>query len=153
MRIRDGSADDDAILARHYRALWESYGTPPDHIRADAEARALAYIAEARAERRLGVFIAEEGSEAIGSAAGQLFPSPYPDIVAPEHRLFGYIWSVYVDPRFRRRGIARALCERAIAYLGTLGCTTVALHASEAGEPLYEQLGFEIGREMRLKLR
>jgi len=152
MRIRDGSADDDAILTRHYLALWEN-GTPPDHFRADAETRTLAYIAEARAEWRLGAFIAEEGSEAAGSAACQLFPSPYPDIVAPEHRLFGYIWSVYVDPRFRRRGIARALCERAIAYLDTLGCTTVVLHASEAGEPLYEQLGFELGREMRLKLR
>jgi len=60
--------------------------------------------------------------------------------------------SVYVEPGFRRKGIARYLMEAALGHLKDLGCTMAVLHSSDAGERLYEELGFERAKEMRLKL-
>jgi len=41
----------------------------------------------------------------------------------------------------------------AIDRLRAIGCSDVVLHASEAGAPLYERLGFSYAKEMRLGLR
>jgi ribosomal protein S18 acetylase RimI-like enzyme len=51
-----------------------------------------------------------------------------------------------VAPRFRRRGIARALTEACIARAQADGKRRVSLHADEAMQParrLYQQLGFQ----------
>jgi GNAT superfamily N-acetyltransferase len=46
-------------------------------------------------------------------------------------------------------GIARALMHSVLAWANRTGCDRVVLHASEAGQPLYRQLGFTPGNEMR----
>ena len=88
----------------------------------------------------------------VGSVACQLQQLPYPDVVVPEFRKHGYIWSVFVEPAARRRGVARALVIRAVEYLRSIGCTKAVLHSSDAGQALYRQLGFETATEMRLDL-
>jgi GNAT superfamily N-acetyltransferase len=69
------------------------------------------------------------------------------------HRLYGYVWSLFVEPSHRNRGVAKTLMERAIDHLHAVGCTHFALHSSQAGRPLYERLGFGTAVEMRLQLR
>jgi GNAT superfamily N-acetyltransferase len=54
----------------------------------------------------------------------------------------GYIGLVGVDPAYQRRGIAMALMRSLIAWLQERGCSTILLDASDAGKPLYLQLGF-----------
>jgi GNAT superfamily N-acetyltransferase len=54
-----------------------------------------------------------------------------------------WIGMVLVDPDYRRRGIATALTERALAYLRSRGVRTIKLDATPAGRPVYERLGFE----------
>lgn len=152
MEIGEASALDDETVVRHYLALWDSYGTPKEHLEPDAATRILAFISEARQHRGLGIFLAHVDGKVAGSASCQLYLSPYPEVIMPTHRRLGYIWSVYVEPDFRRQGIARRLMERAIDHLKALGCTTVVLHSSDAGEKLYEEIGFERAKEMRLKL-
>lgn len=144
---------DDAVVIRHYLAIWDSYGTPPEHLLPDAEERVRAFLAEGRRERKLMAFVAEEGSRVAGSAACQVHLSPFPEVVRPENRLYGYIFHVWVEPESRRRGVARALVERCVDYLRGIGCTSIALHSSEAGMRVYEAVGFGRGPEMRLKLR
>ena len=56
----------------------------------------------------------------------------------------GYIGLVGVDPALQRRGIAMTLMRSLIAWLQERGCSTVLLDASDAGKPLYLQLGFVI---------
>lgn len=54
--------------------------------------------------------------------------------------------SVYVDEKFRRRGIARCLLEEAIARAPSLGTNTVVGLIFAHNEPslkLFEQLGFQ----------
>jgi ribosomal protein S18 acetylase RimI-like enzyme len=152
MMIRAGDELDDEILIRHYLALWDSYGTPLEHYRADAENQVQIFLMEGRSSRGLATFLAEVDEKVAGSAACQLQNSPYPTVIKPQLRRFGYIWHVYVLPKFERRGIGRALTKAAIDHLKQLGCTTAGLNASEAGEPLYTSMGFERAKEMRLKL-
>jgi ribosomal protein S18 acetylase RimI-like enzyme len=152
IEIRKATAVADDILARHYLALWGSYGTPEDQMQPDARARVLAFIQDARKHRGLAVFIATVGGDVAGSVACQRHISPYPDVVMPTHRQLGYIWSVYVEPAHRRLGIARRLLDQALGHLRSIGCTTAVLHSSEAGERLYERAGFTLAKEMRLVL-
>src|SRR3954464_12515649 len=54
-----------------------------------------------------------------------------------------WIGMVLVHPDFRRRGIGRFLMEHCLAHLLRRGVQCVKLDASEFGEPLYHELGFE----------
>jgi ribosomal protein S18 acetylase RimI-like enzyme len=153
MDIRMATPDEDEVLVGHYLKIWDSYGTLPEHYRPDAASRIMAYIRSGREERRLASFLAIVDGEIAGSASCQLHQSPFPEIIQPAQRLHGYIWSVYVAEAFRRRGIALALTNKAVDYLKSLGCTTVVIHASDAGEPVYRTAGFELAKEMRLKLQ
>lgn len=56
----------------------------------------------------------------------------------------GYIGLVGVDPALQRRGIALTLMRSLIAWLRERDCSTILLDASDAGKPLYLQLGFQI---------
>ncbi len=62
------------------------------------------------------------------------------------------ILNMYVEPEFRRRGIARALMQTMIDWCRSEGLVTVDLHASDEGRPLYESMGFQATNEMRLTL-
>ncbi len=61
------------------------------------------------------------------------------------------IVNVFTEPEWRRRGIARRLMERIIAWCREQRIESVVLHASEDGRALYEQLGFIQTNEMRLR--
>jgi len=62
----------------------------------------------------------------------------------------GNILNVYVQPAYRRRGLARALTEAAVAWCRQNGVRMVILHASDAGRPIYAALGFTPTNEMSL---
>ena len=62
----------------------------------------------------------------------------------------GNILNVYTHPDYRRKGMARALVDTALAWCRGNGIGCVILHASVEGRPLYESLGFQATNEMRL---
>lgn len=66
--------------------------------------------------------------------------------------LVAHVNAVFVRPEYRRRGIATALVQMAIAWARDKGCARVRLRTSEDGRRLYETLGFSAGREMELPL-
>lgn len=63
-----------------------------------------------------------------------------------------FVNAVFVQPAYRRRGVARALMEAAISWARERGCTRVRLRSSDEGRPLYQSLGFRAGREMEIDL-
>jgi ribosomal protein S18 acetylase RimI-like enzyme len=63
---------------------------------------------------------------------------------------FTYLMSLYVEPPFRRRGIARHLVATMVEWSRAHGYRDIRLHASEQGRRLYESLGFRQTNEMRL---
>ena len=60
------------------------------------------------------------------------------------------ILNVYTRPESRRNGLARQLVETALAWCRANQLSTVILHASAAGRPLYASMGFQPSSEMRM---
>jgi GNAT superfamily N-acetyltransferase len=93
------------------------------------------------------------GTESIAGGAGiqlrPLLPRPDPKGSGLLTGRQGLILNVYVQPRFRRQGLARQLVEAVLDWARTERLASVVLHASQAGRPLYEQLGFIATNEMR----
>lgn len=95
------------------------------------------------------LFMAFENGTAIGMAAVSL---------TDEWRAFcfntrfAHVNAVYVKPEYRRRGVARELMQRAIAWAKAKGCSRIRLRTSEEGRALYESVGFAPGREMEMWL-
>jgi ribosomal protein S18 acetylase RimI-like enzyme len=61
-----------------------------------------------------------------------------------------YLLNVYVEPEFRRRGLASHLLEMAVKDAHRRGIRVVSLHASKFGRPLYALNGFAPTNEMIL---
>jgi ribosomal protein S18 acetylase RimI-like enzyme len=152
MNIVAVSPADDPILIDHYLAIWDSYGTPADDYAEDARTRMADFIDESRERGCHGGYMAIIDGEIAGSVICCLLRSPYPEVIKSDRRLRGYIWSVYTAPKHRRKGVGRALTERAVSHLRAAGCTSIVLHASDAGAPMYGALGFRPAHEMRIDL-
>ncbi|MEU4210869.1 GNAT family N-acetyltransferase [Streptomyces sp. NPDC026206] len=63
---------------------------------------------------------------------------------APGHPsgLFGFVFTVCTDGRYRGRGFARATTQALLEWFAAQGVTRVDLHATPDAEPLYRSLGF-----------
>lgn len=98
------------------------------------------------AGRYMGWITWDEES-AIASAGMLLLDwPPHPFDPAAEAR--GYVLNVFVEPEYRRRGLARALIELCMAEARRRHIRVVSLHASNEGRPLYESMGFRSTNEM-----
>ena len=53
-----------------------------------------------------------------------------------------HLMNVYTRDEYRRRGIARQMCEMLIEDAWNKGATEISLDATTMGRPLYESLGF-----------
>jgi ribosomal protein S18 acetylase RimI-like enzyme len=88
----------------------------------------------------LRAWIAFDGERAVGSASLMLLPAlPRIGQAVPHD---GRVRNVYVDPEYRRRGVALALMREALAEAERLRVDRLVLGTSDQGRPLYERLGF-----------
>ena len=99
---------------------------------------------------RARIFFACVDGEPVGMVLGRVVDNYRTALFGT---LFGQINNVYVRPPWRRRGIGRALMERALGWLREQGCVVARLHASEEGRALYEGMGFIPTSEMEFSLR
>ncbi len=53
-----------------------------------------------------------------------------------------HLMNVYTKSSYRRKGIARKMCEMLIHDAWDKGATEISLDATESGRPLYASLGF-----------
>lgn len=112
----------------------------------DWESRLISYFTAQMQAGHMQWFVAEADGQVVGTAAAILQQRAGDISVDKTAMLAG----IYVVPAFRRKGIARELTLRAIAWCKARSCKVIKLHASDAGRPLYESLGFNPGSEMLL---
>ena len=95
-------------------------------------------------DRHLGLdlfaHVAWDGDTAVGTC--WLLLSEKPASVAFPHGKTAAIFNVYVDPSYRRRGIARQLMHNLIDHAHTLGLDRLELRATAMGFELYRSIGF-----------
>lgn len=95
-------------------------------------------------------WLAEAGGAVVAGAG--LLLLDWPPHFADPQPLRSYLLNVYVEPGHRGRGLARHLTEQAMAETRRRHIRVMSLHASEAGRPVYEKLGFAPTNELRIVL-
>jgi ribosomal protein S18 acetylase RimI-like enzyme len=150
--IREATLQEDSLIAEHFYQMWRDIGVPDDAINPNWLEITLHFIEQARRDLFYKAFVAEVDSAVVGSASCQLYSGLYPNVFMPQYRKYGYIWGVYVEPAYRRQGIAKQLTSMTVNHLKAVGCTRVVLNASPSGQPVYEQLGFSHSNAMDLDL-
>ncbi len=96
-------------------------------------------------------WLAVDGERIVGTS-GMSFVEKPPYFGCPSGKM-GLLSSMYTDPEYRRRGIARELLSRVIEEARRYGCGTVQITASDMGVLLYTNFGFvKNGNFMQYKL-
>ena len=96
-------------------------------------------------------WLALDGDKIIGTS-GMSFVEKPPYFGCPSGRL-GLLSSMYTDPDYRRKGIARELLDRVVEEARKYGCGAVHITASDMGVKLYTAYGFvHNGNFMQYKL-
>ena len=85
-------------------------------------------------------WLAFDGNKIIATS-GMSFVEKPPYFGCPSGRI-GLLSSMYTDPDYRRKGIARGLLTRVIKDARKYGCGTVQITASDMGVKLYSDFGF-----------
>jgi GNAT superfamily N-acetyltransferase len=151
--VRPARTNENDVIAGHFLRMWIDLGIPDEALEPDGHRRVLAFMAEARERLAFTAFVAETGGAVVASASCQLHQPPYPNVLTTDFRQDGYIWGVFVEPAWRRQGLARRLTEATLSHLRGLGCGRAILNASPKGRSLYERMGFQPSNEMRIDLR
>jgi ribosomal protein S18 acetylase RimI-like enzyme len=149
--VRAAGPDDAAELVRLRRVMFAAMhgrdepGAWEGRARETARRR-LSGAGQAEVPR-MGAFVVEGdagGDGAAGHLAACAVGTVEERLPAPAHPagLFGFVFSVCTDPRYRRRGFARATTEALLEWFAGQGVTRVDLHAAEGAELLYRDLGF-----------
>ena len=86
------------------------------------------------------------------ASAGMLILDWPPHPFDPTGETRAYLLNVFVDPAYRRRGLARSLVDLCMAEARRRAIRVVSLHASREGAPLYEHLGFKPTNEMLFRI-
>ena len=85
-------------------------------------------------------WLALDGEKIVGTS-GMSFVEKPPYFSCPSGRI-GLLSSMYTDPAYRRRGIAKELLARVVNEARDYGCGSVQITASDMGVLLYTDFGF-----------
>jgi ribosomal protein S18 acetylase RimI-like enzyme len=154
--VRRADATDIPLLARHRVAMFRDMGQLAPHQEALLERATASYLNDALPRGEYLAWVAQDTetpSATIGGAGVQLRPIlPRPrggsDEIEPGPEAI--ILNLYVEPAWRRRGVADSLMRAVLDALTARGIRRIVLHASHDGRRLYERFGFVATNEMRL---
>jgi GNAT superfamily N-acetyltransferase len=150
--IRQATLQDLAVLVRHRRVMFvEATGAKADK---ELDAMGEGYSRHIQKSLPTGNFKAWiiETKEHKIAASGGITVYEQPPRPQDETLRYVYVHSIYTEPEFRRRGIARKILTTIVDYCRDKKFKTLTLHAVEASRPLYESFGFKPTTEMRMFL-
>jgi GNAT superfamily N-acetyltransferase len=147
---RPVNPDDLELICHHREAMFRDMGRP-DSALLPMTAAFREWLRPRLSDGSYsGWVIEQEGVPIAGLGLIILDWPPHPAHPADTRRL--YILNVYVEPEHRGNGLARDLMKLATDRARDLGIGYLSLHASDAGRPIYERLGWKAAPEMFLKL-
>lgn len=140
-------ADLDAFIALRIRQLREEGATED----IDLAPALMDYYTRHMADGTFVAWLAIDGERIVGTG-GMSFVEKPPYFGCPSGKM-GLLSSMFTDPGYRRRGIARELLSRVVEEARKYGCGTVQITASDMGVLLYTDFGFvKNGNFMQYKL-
>jgi ribosomal protein S18 acetylase RimI-like enzyme len=141
-RIEEVAADDAELVAPLFDAYREFYKCEPD------SPRALAYLRERLAKGDSTIFAAVEGEGAGRRAIG--FTQLYPTWESLDMGKMYVLYDLFVDSTVRRRGVGRALLDRAVGFARKNGAVVVLLETAKDNvhaKGLYESAGWTLDEQ------
>jgi GNAT superfamily N-acetyltransferase len=150
-QIRPATVADIDVILHHRRNMFAEMGNGSDKERDAMVAAARPFIEAGLRDGSYRSWLVEvDGRVVAGGGVAIVGFQPTPFDPSP-HR--AWVLNMYTEPAFRRRGLAKQLLETILAWCREQGLKSVFLHASGAGRPLYELLGFRPTNEMRVILK
>jgi ribosomal protein S18 acetylase RimI-like enzyme len=147
LTTRRATRDDAEVITRHPKAMFADMRDASDSVLEEMARHFEPWVRRMLADDKYVGWITSDGGHAIASA-GLLILDWAPHFLDPAGAQRGYILNVFVEPEYRRRGLAQALMSECMDEARRRGIRVVALHASKKGQPVYEKLGFTAGNEM-----
>ena len=139
--------------------MWQDMGDLPDELSDALRARAELQLGEMFARGDYVGWLAAPvaAPHTIVAGAGiflrDSLPSPRKmngQTVGVTTGKLGLVINVFTETEWRRRGLGVLLMQQVIAWSREQRLDRLILHASDAGRPLYEKMGFVTTNEMRL---
>ena len=151
IRIREVKPEDLRHILHYRRAMFEEMGFRDEAQLACVDVLSTEYFVEAFEKDTYKGWLAEDGTgQVIGG--GGIVIADWPGYPGEHRAKRAWILNMYTEPEARRTGVAKRLLEVMLDWCGMNGFNSVSLHASAAGRPLYEAMGFKQTNEMMLKL-
>ena len=154
--VRPATDADIPSLAHHRAAMFRDMGQLAQGPDESLELATTSYLRDALPRGEYIAWVAEDNgtpAAVIGGAGVQIrpiLPRPVPGSGGLELGPEAIVLNVYVEPEWRRRGVADTLTRTLLDSVGERGIRRIVLHASDDGRRLYERLGFVQTNEMRL---
>lgn len=144
---RNAVPADATLIAAHRKAMFMAMGGMDETLLETMRRNSEPWLERMIADGKYIGWIISDDDEPIASAGLLLLDWP-PHPFDPTGEIRGYLLNVFVNPAYRHRGLARQLVEASIEDARRRGIRVISLHASDAGRPLYDQLGFQPTNEM-----
>lgn len=148
---RTATTVDAALLTAHRRAMFASMppsGPNPQNSALDRMSRTFEpWVRDLIAAGKYIGWIVEDNGRVAGSAGLLILDWP-PHPLDPTNGRRAYLLNIFVEPEFRKRGLAHSLIERGLAEARQRQIRVVTLHSSDAGRRVYEKFGFHPTSEM-----
>ena len=150
--VRTATRDDAATIAAHRVAMFADMGElGSDAIADELRFASVAALYSALADGSYAGWLACDASGTIIRGAG-VHVKPHLPRETNDGRVAAgpvpLVVNVYTQPGWRGCGVARVLMAALMDWSRKQGFDRVVLHASDAGLPLYEKIGFKPTNEI-----
>ena len=136
------------LAAKHFEAA-DVYVTPfiaPNQMRSIRESDKKDILPENNRNLHIIPQLIGNRADEIVDTANQIYEMGYQEINlnfgCPSGRI-GLLSSMFTNPNYRRKGIAKELLSRVVNEAKEYGCGTVQITASDMGVKLYTDFGFK----------
>lgn len=147
--FRRATIDDLEIITDHRTLMFAEIGKVPMEALEENRAYYMPWLTDQLTrDNYTGLLVEYEGNVVAGAGYWVSIGAPLPHLQSGDLRR-ATIVNVYTQPEHRRKGLARQMVEQLMDIAKTAGYPVTNLHASDAGRPLYESLGFGKTNELQ----
>jgi GNAT superfamily N-acetyltransferase len=139
-RIRPATLEDLDVLVHHRVAMFTDMGVAVDVPALDHAFRAWLRAAMPAGDYCAWVCEVKAGDIVAGGGISLLSWPPGPRPAAGDRLAF--VYNVYTEPPYRKRGLARRIMEAIHTWCAGQGISALALNAAPDARRLYESLGY-----------
>jgi len=147
LETRTATAADAQLISHHRRRMFIDAGRVDDQVLGEMSHHFEPWVAKMIGEKKYLGWLTCDGDRVVAGLGLLLLDWP-PHMLDPQSCHRAYLLNMYVEPEYRRRKLGSYLIEMALVEARRRAIRVVALHATEEGRRLYENIGFQPTNEM-----